>query len=68
MKNDYLESGLLRVGQAAKRLGVSEQCLYRWCKEGNITYYQVGGKYRIPVKTVEDLLNNSIHLAKEGKK
>ena len=50
--------------EAAKRLSVGVQSVYNWIKDNHITYYQIGGHYRIPVKAVEDLLSNGIHLAK----
>ena len=64
MTDEYLDSGLLRISEAAKRLGVGPNTVYNWIYKNSITYYEVMNKYRIPVKAVDDMLKGSIHLAK----
>jgi excisionase family DNA binding protein len=53
---DKQERRWLRVPEAARRLDVHEQTLYRWCREGRVPTVQLGGPgapLRIPERALE---------------
>lgn len=61
-KQDLLSDGLERVSQAAKRMGVSRNVLYKWIREGRITYLRIHDCVRIPTRAVNEMLENGLHL------
>ncbi len=42
--------------QIAKRLKVSRDCVYKWCKRGVLPHHKLEGSVRISLEDVRDLL------------
>ena len=55
-KQELLAGGLEKVSQAAKRLGIDRNTLYRWIEQGKVPYTCINGVYRIPNRAVDDML------------
>jgi excisionase family DNA binding protein len=53
---ELLAGGLVKVSQAAKRLGIDRNTLYHWIEERKVPYTHINGVYRIPTRAVEELL------------
>ena len=61
-KQELLAGGLEKVSQAAKRLGIDRNTLYQWIQRGMIPYTHIHGVYRIPSRSVDDMLVAGLNL------
>jgi putative resolvase len=50
------ESPPMRVGVAARKLGLHPFTVRRWIKEGKISVFQVGREARIPAEEITRLM------------
>lgn len=64
-KAELLDGGLEKISQAAKRLGIDRNTLYRWMHEDKVPFFHLHGIYRIPRRAVDDLLTTGLRLGKE---
>jgi excisionase family DNA binding protein len=46
---------LLSADDAAERLGVDRAAVWRWCREGRITYLKIGRLWRVRRESLEAL-------------
>jgi excisionase family DNA binding protein len=49
----------LTIPQAAEYLGVSEPTIYRWMRQGILTYFKVGGGTRFTVECLDAVVEKS---------
>jgi len=49
----------LTIPEAAKYLGVSEPTIYRWMRQGILTYFKVGGGTRFTVECLDAVVEKS---------
>ena len=57
---ELLAGGLVKVSQAAKRLGIDRNTLYAWIQDGKIAHTCINGVYRIPTLAVEEMLRRGL--------
>lgn len=54
-----LEEGLLSVKDVAELMGVGQDTVWRWCREGNLPCLKVGKHWRVRREALEDFLKRS---------
>jgi len=59
---ELLANGLEKVSQAAKRLGIDRNTMYRWIHEGKIPYLHIHDVYRIPSRAIDDMLAGCLNI------
>ena len=55
-KTELLAGGFIKVAQAAKRLEIDRNTLYRWMHEKKIPFLNMNGVYRIPKLAIDEML------------
>ena len=55
--SDYKADKMLRVGDVAERLNVSERTVFRWLKHGGLTAHRFGRTLRISEADLEHFLD-----------
>jgi excisionase family DNA binding protein len=60
------ESRWLTIKEACKYLDVSEQTVYRWMREGSITFYKIGDSTRFKEEDLEKVVQKHVSF-KEAK-
>lgn len=58
----------MSIPDTAKKFGISEHTLRKWCKEDKIPYIIIGIKYMIDVPQTLELLRNGKVMQQEDKK
>jgi excisionase family DNA binding protein len=61
-KQELLAGGLEKVSKAAKRLSIDRNTLYQWMQQGKVPYTFINGVYRIPTRSVDDMLVAGLNL------
>lgn len=64
-KQELLAGGLEKVSQAAKRLGIDRNTLYRWVEQGKVPFTLIHGVYRISSRAIDDLLMVGLNVGPE---
>ena len=64
-KLDLLSGGLEKVSHAARRLGIGRNTLYKWIQQGRVPYTFINNGYRIPIRAVDNMLMNGLHVEQE---
>jgi len=47
---------LLTLGEAAERLGISYQSIYKWVERGEIPTVRVAGRRRVPSTALDEII------------
>ena len=58
-KNDKAERNWVTVREAAEYLETSEPTIYRWMKEGLLSFYKVGGSTRFTRESLDALIEKT---------
>ena len=53
-----MSDGLLKVSEVAELLRISDESVYRLCRRGKLNATRIGGQWRIPRESVDQLLRN----------
>lgn len=59
-EDNLVNSGLLRVGDAAKFLSVSRAMVYKLMETGQLRYVKIGRCRRLPKQSITDLAKENL--------
>lgn len=59
VENEPDEKSWYSVGDAAKYLGVSEPTIFRWMKQGALSFYKVGGSTRFSKEGLDAVIQKT---------
>lgn len=51
---------ILGVGQLAKFFGVTDQTIWRWCKQGKIPAFKIGAQWKIRQSDLNRIINQKV--------
>jgi excisionase family DNA binding protein len=66
-KDSYKDRTYLSTMEIAEYLGVSRISVFRWIKKLKLNAGMVGGRYLVPLKDVEELINKEVDMFTIGK-
>mgnify|MGYP003396028257 CR=1 FL=1 len=59
---------ILNVEELAKFFGVSNQTIWRWCKQGKLPAFKIGAQWKIRQSEINKIINQKLTNKKKKKK